>query len=954
MALGDGIRRNIAHVSQVERDRFMAAILKLDRERFFPDGVSYFDKQEDIHKNAHAAGADVHGGPAFIPWHRELCNRFEALLREINSDLSLHYWDWTVDPRSAPDGTGGTVNLFTPTFMGGTGDPAGPPLDDFESTEPGHTHIWRQVAAFGAKPDGNPNITADADVKNAADFVDFDSNIRGPHGEAHGYIGGSLSDAHYSFHDPFVFLLHSNLDRLWAEWQTGPAHPGRLNPNTAYGGYSSAASINEDIQPWAGDVGTGTTPLRPWAPPDNMQEVKTYKDISVVTPPCYDTLPTTVRVVTAENPGMAIGFQDVPESETAIRAAVFEIRACGEVTLRVTAGPNAPFSVHLPTDGVLHVPHHPQIRQIGRIWFRYTAGTPGAAVPPSDVTVHCDETGQDFVLHLTANSIARPTVAVMMALDQSGSMGRLAGIDATTKRIDVLHQAATSFVQLVQDNNGLGIVSFDHVAHPGMAVTRFSGGTFDPARATATSAIQGIAPAGATSIGNGLQLARSTLDPVTGYDQKALVVFTDGLENTPLWISDVAASINHRTFAIGLGTAQQVSAGALTALADHTQGYLLLSGPLSPSVDDYFRLTKYFLQVLAGVTNNDIVTDPNGFIGPGARLRVPFELNETDIEATVVLLSDLPVLRFAVETPDGEVMTPAVAAAVGATYRAAVAMDYYRFDLPLVLSGAGSSAQVGTWYAVLEVDPRQQKRYSHAGEGGGALGPGGHGVRFSVSALTFSNLRMRAQVSQSSMEPGARLTLRASLTEYGVPVSGRATVKATVERPDGTASVLALPEVEPGAFEASAVATEAGVYRFHVRASGGTMRGDPFTREQLLSAVVIHGGAFPPPVGHPETTDQTRALCELLGCLLGPDRLGRALEAHGVDAAALRDCITKWCERRLDKPSEEELREREGTSGPPPPSTAGDAELSGRLVAALADVLRQAERQSEWTPRDSK
>jgi hypothetical protein len=39
MALGDGIRRNIAQISQGEQDRFKAAVLKLDRERFFPDGV---------------------------------------------------------------------------------------------------------------------------------------------------------------------------------------------------------------------------------------------------------------------------------------------------------------------------------------------------------------------------------------------------------------------------------------------------------------------------------------------------------------------------------------------------------------------------------------------------------------------------------------------------------------------------------------------------------------------------------------------------------------------------------------------------------------------------------------------------------------------------------------------------------------------------------------------------
>jgi hypothetical protein len=935
MALGDGIRRNVAHVSAAERTRLRDAILKLDRDRSFPDGVSYWDKQEDIHKNAHAGGSNVHGGPAFIPWHRELCNRFEALLREVDPDLSLHYWDWTTDPTASPDGSGGTVDLFTPDFMGGTGDPAGPPFDDFESTEPGHTHIWRSV------PGGAPGISSDTDIKNTTDFGGLDANMAGPHSDAHGYIGGSLSNAHFSFHDPFVFLLHSNLDRLWAEWQTDPAFPARLEPATAYGSLSASPSLNEDIQPWAGDIGTGATPLRPWAPPDNMQEVKTYKDLSVVTPPCYDTLPTTVRVVTSENPGGVIGFHQVPQGETAIRAAVFQIRACGEVTLSVTVGPNAPFSVHLPADGVLHVPHHPQLLQTGRIWFSFTGGTPGVPVPPSDVTIHCAETNHDFVFHLEGDSIARPTVAVMMALDQSGSMNDLAGIDATTKRVDVLHSAASSFVQLVQDQNGVGIVSFDQAAHPRLAMTRFTGGVFDPGRAAAITAVMAIQPAGSTSIGAGLTLARNTLNPVTGYDQKALLVFTDGLENTPPWIGDVSATINDRTFAIGLGTAQQVSAGALTALANHTHGYLLLSGPLSPSIDDYFRLTKYFLQVLAGMTNNDIVTDPDGYIGSGTILRIPFELNEADIDATVVLLGDTPGLEFAVETPDGDIMSPADASGAGAIYRATSRMDYYRFNLPLALGG-GAAAQAGTWYALLAVG-RRHGQFTHLEAGGAAVK--GPGLRYSVSVQTFSNLRMRARVSQTSMEPGARLTVRAVLTEYGVPVDHRAAVAVDVARPDGSTSALSLVEVEPGTFERELTAAEEGVYRLHVRAAGGTMRGQPFTREQLLSAVVVRGGDRPGPVSDPSGHDETRALCELLTCLLDSGRLGRLLEQHGVDAAAVRRCIGTWCKHRLGPPSKQQLREREGTPAHVETATASPTELSDQMVAALADILRHAERE---------
>jgi hypothetical protein len=65
MAIGDGIRRNVAHISQAERNRLIYALLALDTSKVYPDGVTYWDKQEEIHKNAHAAGQDVHSGPAF-------------------------------------------------------------------------------------------------------------------------------------------------------------------------------------------------------------------------------------------------------------------------------------------------------------------------------------------------------------------------------------------------------------------------------------------------------------------------------------------------------------------------------------------------------------------------------------------------------------------------------------------------------------------------------------------------------------------------------------------------------------------------------------------------------------------------------------------------------------------------------------------------------------------------
>src|SRR5262245_39898636 len=99
MALGDGIRRNIAQVEPTERTALRDAIIEM-HHRFYPGsrddtppgGVSWWFKQDEIHQATH-----VHGGPEFLPWHREITNRFEAMLREINPQLSLHYWDFKED-----------------------------------------------------------------------------------------------------------------------------------------------------------------------------------------------------------------------------------------------------------------------------------------------------------------------------------------------------------------------------------------------------------------------------------------------------------------------------------------------------------------------------------------------------------------------------------------------------------------------------------------------------------------------------------------------------------------------------------------------------------------------------------------------------------------------------------------------------------------------------------------
>ncbi|MET8136524.1 tyrosinase family protein [Streptomyces sp. NPDC005251] len=312
MVLGDGIRRDVAEVSPEERTLLRDAFVSLSDDPAFryPDGVSYWDKQNEIHQATHVHAFPPARGIAFLPWHRELCNRLEALLRTVDYRLSLHYWDWTTNPRNSSG-----VNLLTPDFMGSPRGEAGWPFQNFETTgpadpnsaDPDHRKIWRDV------PKGSPPAPSDRfivtdkdDVPLGQQYSEFRKKLEPAHNSMHVWFGGTVGgDPHFPFHDPFVFLLHSNVDRLFALWQTSRAE--RLDPEKVYGDEGDS-DVNTDptvhdydpgiltlLEPWAGNPTDDlhVTQIRPWTEPDNEnlrpENQKNSRHITVVTPPHYDT-----------------------------------------------------------------------------------------------------------------------------------------------------------------------------------------------------------------------------------------------------------------------------------------------------------------------------------------------------------------------------------------------------------------------------------------------------------------------------------------------------------------------------------------------------------------------------------------------------------------------------------------------------------------------------------------
>ncbi len=563
---------------------------------------------------------------------------------------------------------------------------------------------------------------------------------------------------------------------------------------------------------------------------------------------------------------LEIKFTDIPEGLTTYRAIVFEVRGCGSAQVRIISGPSVtsgPAGTVLGTPRGVTASADPspnfETPDYARIWVSYT-GTNDGDVAEGLVRVRNDETDEEWDILIYANTVSRPTAAIALALDQSGSMDSPAG-DLGILRIEALREAAARFVELIPAGNNVGFVRFDHDAYSGHPMTHIATNDMaDTGRGNLRSAIMSHStnPSGFTSIGDGVARARDLLDPINGYNEKAIIVFTDGIENRDQRIADVMGAIDERTFAIGLGTESQVSTAGLMALAGVRDGYLLLTDHLTSDTDDYFRLTKYFHQILAGVTRTDIVRDPSGEIGTNSKHRIPFVLNEADIEASVILLADQPQLNFWIESPNGDILDPNVAHSLGATFNVGTNMWYYRFGLPLSIGS--TRALEGTWHAVIEVNRidislKDDVGFDNANDS--------KLIRYNLSIHTYSNLNMTARVDQNSLELGAKLNFSTILREYDIAFEGQADVIAEIIRPDGNEIIIPLLKTEFGYFEGEMVTSLLGVYRILFRAEGKTRKGRPFTREQLATASVFRGGNNPLPSG--DYSDNK--FCHLILCV---------------------------------------------------------------------------------------
>jgi tyrosinase len=268
------VRKDANFLTAGERDRFLDAIVKLNQ-----DGA-YFEMQS-MHRADN--NQEIHRRSCFLPWHRAFLLDLERKLQEINPAITIPYWKFD---EPAP-------NVFNRSFMG---IPLGG-LVDFTNANP--LINWRvQIFGVGSGMRIRRNYLSSSTAANPANnrAIRVQNNElqtlnRGnvfsifatpsiaiendPHGMAHVSFDGQVSNIAEAPADPLFFLLHCNIDRLWAKWQwikendlfrpNNPnAYPRQGNGNVATNNEQGIGNFtNDTMWSWNRLFGNSRPPRNP-------------------------------------------------------------------------------------------------------------------------------------------------------------------------------------------------------------------------------------------------------------------------------------------------------------------------------------------------------------------------------------------------------------------------------------------------------------------------------------------------------------------------------------------------------------------------------------------------------------------------------------------------------------------------------------------------------------------
>ena len=317
------VRKNANNLSIDERDRFINSLVTLNNTN------NEYLNFVDIHSKA--GTPEGHSGPAFLPWHRALILNFERELQRIDPAVAVPYWRFD---EAAP-------GVFSLDFMGSKPLTSTDSFADFNVSNP--LALWNMAGTTGIRRtsifENGDNPTTISTIRSEVSTLSLGSNFTlfkglegNPHGTSHtlaaSKTGDWLRSLSTAVQDPIFFLLHSNVDRLWAKWQWSYNlfDPLDVNSYSQQGEYPDSGIIhighylNDTMWPWNGITGTytgsgtiypGERPIN--APGGSFPEALSFISAPLVFPQPYQMVDyKNNRISTITNSGLGFCYDDVP------------------------------------------------------------------------------------------------------------------------------------------------------------------------------------------------------------------------------------------------------------------------------------------------------------------------------------------------------------------------------------------------------------------------------------------------------------------------------------------------------------------------------------------------------------------------------------------------------------------------------------------------------------------
>lgn len=204
------IRKSTVCLTQAEWDAYNNAINELVASGRWQQLYMFHANRNGNHR-MHGSMSGPVGYGRFLYWHRVYLILCENALREVDDSITIPYWDW-IRSEGVPEGLN-------------------------------HMPI-RGVS----RNTGTIDFTDEEEISQILENDTFDSFVFAlevfPHNRGHNWVGGIMSHPMDSPMDPFFYIHHANVDRIFALWQ---ALPGNADKKP------QLSEVDQLLDPWEGE-----------------------------------------------------------------------------------------------------------------------------------------------------------------------------------------------------------------------------------------------------------------------------------------------------------------------------------------------------------------------------------------------------------------------------------------------------------------------------------------------------------------------------------------------------------------------------------------------------------------------------------------------------------------------------------------------------------------------------